>query len=235
MKTACVLALGVFASLAGARDPLTSSQRQAVGKALSDALGVMSGKVKSGSKYSICADMFPNGAPADAASNPSWNSCKSLIGTKRSSLLSKANTPLTTAQKEQVGKALKDALSALGPNGGSQSKYESCAALFSHGEKHEGALWESCKYEIGESLMQRAVQVLDQKTPITGQQRAEIGAALGTALKALQGKGSGNMYEICGSMFPEGKRDAATKEDDPTWVACKHRVFASAFVEVKKH
>jgi len=237
MKTACVLAFGFLAALVGARGPLTTEERNAVGKALSDALGVMSGKVQAGSKYSICTDMFPKGPPANAASNPSWNSCKSLLGygSKRSALLSKANAPLTASEKAQVGKALKDALSALSPNGASQSKYDSCQALFGNGEKREGTLWESCKTEMGQSLMQRAVQYLSSDSPITGQQRAEISAALGTALQAMQGHGSGNMYQICDSMFPDGKRDAATKETDPTWVACKSRIFTSAFVSVNKH
>lgn len=238
MKKACFLAIGfLVGTAADAKRPITSAERSAIGNALGDALGVMSGKVKAGSKYSICTDMFPNGPPGNADSNPSWSSCKSLLGyaNKRSALLSKANAPISTREREQVGKALQSALSALSPNGASQSKYESCAALFGKDEKRQGALWEACKSEMGQSLMQRAVQVLSGTAPITGQQRAEIGAALGTALQAMQGKGSGNMYQICDSMFPDGKRDAATKPTDPTWVACQRKVFPAALVAVGKH
>lgn len=60
--------------------PLSSSERESVGQALGQALGVLSGKVKSGSKYSICMDMFPGGSPPpNAASDPTWQSCKGVV------------------------------------------------------------------------------------------------------------------------------------------------------------
>merc|ERR1740121_3360547 len=39
----------------------------------------MSGKEKSGDKFSICSDMFPNGPPADVAKDPTWQACKSVL------------------------------------------------------------------------------------------------------------------------------------------------------------
>lgn len=60
--------------------PLSTSERETVGQALGQALGVLSGKVKSGSKYSICMDMFPGGSPPpNAASDPTWQSCKGVV------------------------------------------------------------------------------------------------------------------------------------------------------------
>merc|ERR1719453_2846801 len=75
---------------AGAGDkkgPLSGAEKEAVGNALGKALGVMSGKVKSGDKFSICYEMYPNGPPADAATDATWQSCKSVL--PRAALLAK--------------------------------------------------------------------------------------------------------------------------------------------------
>merc|ERR1719296_615762 len=85
------------------KQPLSGAEQQAVGEALSHALGVMSGKQKSGSKYEICSQMFPDGAPADAAKDVSWQSCKSVLG--GSSLLAKGKhikQPLSGAEQQAV-------------------------------------------------------------------------------------------------------------------------------------
>mmetsp|Transcript_23175 Transcript_23175/g.67198 ORF Transcript_23175/g.67198 Transcript_23175/m.67198 type:complete len:103 (-) Transcript_23175:84-392(-) len=73
---------GVGVAMRGAArgvGPLTSGERAAVGEALSHALGVMSGKEKSGSKVSICMSLFPDGPPADAEHDVSWQSCKEVL------------------------------------------------------------------------------------------------------------------------------------------------------------
>mmetsp|Transcript_124398 Transcript_124398/g.359702 ORF Transcript_124398/g.359702 Transcript_124398/m.359702 type:complete len:108 (+) Transcript_124398:57-380(+) len=66
------------ASASGVR-PLSGSEKAAVGEALGHALGVMSGKEKSGDKFSICLSMFPDGPPADAATDAVWQSCKQVL------------------------------------------------------------------------------------------------------------------------------------------------------------
>jgi len=96
---------------------LTGSEKQAVGAALENALGVLSGKAKSGDKFSICSNMFPNGAPTAGTKDPSWVACKdslpsvsaygSLISWKQAVVAKGgAKHPLTEHEKAAVGDAL---------------------------------------------------------------------------------------------------------------------------------
>uniref|UniRef100_A0A7S2MWW2 Uncharacterized protein n=1 Tax=Alexandrium andersonii TaxID=327968 RepID=A0A7S2MWW2_9DINO len=78
LASATQLAAARHAS-AGARGPLSSSEKQAVGEALSKALGVVSDKAEPRSKYTICADLFPTGEPANP-DDATWQSCKGLLG-----------------------------------------------------------------------------------------------------------------------------------------------------------
>eukprot|EP00429_Kryptoperidinium_foliaceum_P073767 CAMPEP_0176217220 /NCGR_PEP_ID=MMETSP0121_2-20121125/17586_1 /TAXON_ID=160619 /ORGANISM="Kryptoperidinium foliaceum, Strain CCMP 1326" /LENGTH=50 /DNA_ID=CAMNT_0017556355 /DNA_START=1 /DNA_END=153 /DNA_ORIENTATION=- len=39
----------------------------------------MSGREKAGDKFSICLSMFPDGPPADAATDAVWQSCKEVM------------------------------------------------------------------------------------------------------------------------------------------------------------
>jgi len=135
------------------KQPLSGAEQQAVGEALSHALGVMSGKQKSGSKYEICSQMFPDGAPADAAKDVSWQSCKSVLG--GSSLLAKGKhikQPLSGAEQQAVGEALSHALGVMSGKQKSGSKYEICSQMFPDGppaDAAKDASWQSCKSVLG--------------------------------------------------------------------------------------
>ena len=99
---------------------MTAVEKEAVGAALSNALGVLSGKEKSGDKFTICSNLFPDGAPRDA-NDASWQACKDELPSQHSfnSLLSwqravlargGAKQPLTAVEREAVGAALNNAL-----------------------------------------------------------------------------------------------------------------------------
>jgi hypothetical protein len=239
------LVLVLFCGVAANARPISDAERNAVGGALEKALAVMSGNSKAGSKASTCWQMFPNGAPADAATSVTWASCKDVCGGgKHANLLSSkrqagsddSSRPITSSERQQVGQALTNALSALGPGGGSASKFESCSGLFPKGEPRQGPVWESCKSVLTTNLIEAAVKVLKGSAPITSSERDEVGAALETALSAMQGKGTHSLSASCDSMFPDGKRDAGTKEDSPIWTACKKVVSPhSSLVEVSAH
>lgn len=231
----------------GSQQPLTSAERDAVGAALSNALGVLSGKVKSGDKESICAEMFPQGAPANAVSDPSWQACKgcvigSLLSKKRT--LKKIMTPLTAAEKEAVGDALSDALGVMSGKVKSQDKFTICSNMFPDGapaNAAKDASWQACKDSLPSaggfgsliSWKRAVVAKGGAKDPLTSSEREAVGAALGQALGVLSGKvKSGSKYDICSNLFPGGApADAAS---DASWQACKG-VIGAAFVEVTKH
>lgn len=225
--------------------PMTSAEKNAVGAALSDALGVMSGKVQSGSKFSICMQMFPDGPPPNAAKDVSWQTCKGIVPStksKRSALILSRKQPLSGAERSQVANALSDALSVMSGKKESVSKYQSCVSLFPNGKPADAATsgtWQACKEELSAGLVQRAVKILRQADPLTSQEKQEVGNALTSALKAIQGKGGPqDLWEICDSMFPDGKRPASTSATDPTWVACKGNLYTAGGVSlasVKKH
>merc|ERR1719272_541123 len=91
------------ALIARQRHPLSSSDRNAVGKALTDALGVMSGKTQSASKYDSCLSLFPKGAPADADNNPEWFACKDELKDEEYSLLQPALAALKSGSRDITG------------------------------------------------------------------------------------------------------------------------------------
>jgi len=233
----------------GAKQPLTSSERDAVGAALTNALGVLSGKVKSGDKESICAEMFPQGAPANARTDPSWQACKgvvigSLLSKKR--VLTKVMHPLTSAEKEAVGDALSNALGVMSGKVKSQDKFTICSDMFPNGapaDAAKDASWQACKESLPSaqkfsSLMSWKQAVVAQggaKHPLTSGEQEAVGAALSNALGVLSGKvKSGNKYDICSNLFPSGApADAAS---DASWQACKGVIGGAAFITpVAKH
>merc|ERR1740138_200353 len=123
-----------FFSYAGAslvQQPLSSSDKKAVGEALTKALNAMQNHA-GGSKFEACADMFPGGKPPADQNSATWQACKSefvayaaasLMGTgsvvskvKKSSLIAGSSVvkqPLSSSDKQAVGQALNKALSAL--------------------------------------------------------------------------------------------------------------------------
>lgn len=218
----------------GAKQPLTAVERDAVGAALNNALGVLSGKVKSGDKETICADMFPNGAPAHPASDPSWQACK---GVMLGSFLAKngklSRTPLTAAEKEAVGAALSNALGVMSGKVKSEDKFTICSNMFPNGSPSDtsDASWQSCKDSLPStsqfsSLLswQNAVHAKGGALhPLTGAEQEAVGAALSNALGVLSGKiQSGSKFDICSDLFPNGA--PADGQNNPTWQACRGAV-----------
>jgi len=227
----------------GAKHPLSGSDKAAVGAALSKALGVMSGKVKGGSKYTTCMDMFPNGPPADAATSVTWTSCKGELGYKKSALLSNSRVmkevkkvaepdlrTLTGAEKEAVGAALGNALNVLSGKAKSGDKFSICSNMFPNGAPTEGTKdpsWVACKDDLPSvsaygsliSWKQAVVAKGGAKHPLSEHEKAAVGDALGEALSVLSGKAhSGSKTSICSHMFPNGApADAATSV---TWKTC---------------
>jgi hypothetical protein len=218
----------------GAKEPLTVAERDAVGAALTNALGVLSGKVKSGDKESICADMFPKGAPANAGSDPSWQACKgvvigSLLSKKRT--LTKVMSPLTAAEKEAVGAALSNALGVMSGKIKSTDKFSICSDMFPSGAPPNAATdasWQACKDSLPSaqsfsSLISWKRAVIAKggaKHPLTTSEQEAVGAALSNALGVLSGKiQSGSKFDICSDLFPNGApADAAS---NASWQACK--------------
>jgi hypothetical protein len=212
--------------------PLTSDEKNAVGEALGQALGVMTGKIKSGDKFSICSNMFPDGAPADAAKDASWQACKDTLPSENtySSLLSwkqaviargGATQPLTAHQKQAVGDALSSALGVLSGKAKSGDKWSICRGLFPEGAPANAATdasWQACKSEFVGSFLSKQRGLVRQ--PLTTQERDAVGAALSNALGVLSGKvKSGDKFSICSNLFPDGPPSAPAT--DATWQACK--------------
>lgn len=216
----------------GAKEPLTASEKAAVGNALASALGVLSGKEKSGDKYTICQGMFPGGAPANAAHDASWQACKGVLGSFLSKKIEvKVHQPLTSSEKAAVGEALSNALGVLSGKMKSGDKFSICSNMFPDGPPPDAATdasWQACKDELPSmnhyssliSWKKAVVAAGGSKQPLTDRERNEVGAALSNALGVLSGKvKSGSKYEICSEMFPNGApADAAT---DASWQACK--------------
>lgn len=227
----------------GAKHPLTGAERATVGEALNKALGVMSGKIKGGSKYSVCMDMFPNGPPANAATSATWTSCKGELGYKKSALLSnkremkevkKIAEPdlrtLTGGEKAAVGAALENALSVLSGKSKSGDKFSICSNMFPNGAPTEGTKdpsWVACQDSLPSvsaygsliSWKQAVVAKGGAKHPLSEHEKAAVGDALGEALNVLSGKAhAGSKMSICSNMFPNGApKDAATSV---TWKTC---------------
>jgi len=227
----------------GAKHPLTGADRATVSEALNKALGVMSGKVKGGSKYSTCMSMFPNGPPADAATSVTWTSCKGELGYKKSALLSNSRQmkevkkvaepdlrTLTGSEKQAVGEALTGALNVLSGKSKSGDKFSICSNMFPNGAPTEGTkdpAWVSCKDSLPSvsaygsliSWKQAVVSKGGAKHPLSEHEKAAVGDALGEALNVLSGKAhSGSKTSICSHMCPDGApADAATSV---TWKTC---------------
>jgi hypothetical protein len=216
----------------GAKQPLTAHEKQAVGDALSSALGVLSGKVKSGDKWSICRGLFPSGAPADAATDASWQACKSeFVGSFLSKQKGSQQQPMTSEEKNAVGAALSNALGVLSGKVKSGDKFSICSNLFPDGppaNPAKDASWQACKDEL--PSVQKFDSLLSWKTaikakggakhPLTESEKEAVGAELSKALGVMSGKvSSGSKASICSEMFPNGAPpDAATSV---TWKSCK--------------
>ena len=79
--------------VAAASAPITRTEKAEIASALTDALGALQHNGKGASKYETCTSLFPHGAPLDAATNPSWQSCKHVISTpSMASLIAKSWT-----------------------------------------------------------------------------------------------------------------------------------------------
>jgi len=227
----------------GAKHPLSGSEKAAVGAALSKALGVMSGKIQGGSKFSTCSSMFPSGPPADAATSATWTACKGVLGYKKSALLSNSREvkeakqisepnlgTLTGSEKQAVGAALENALGVLSGKTKSGDMFSICSNMFPNGAPTEGAKdpsWIACKESLPSvssygsllSWKQAVVAKGGAKHPLSEHEKAAVGDALGEALNVLSGKAhAGSKSAICSHMFPNGApADAATSV---TWKTC---------------
>jgi len=227
----------------GAKHPLSGSEKASVGAALSKALGVMSGKIKGGSKEQVCAEMFPTGAPADAATSVTWNSCKSAMGYRKSALISskqlrdvkKVAAPLTTGERAAVGDALETALGVISGKVKAGDKFSICSNMFPNGPPSDAATsatWASCKDSLPSvssfgsliSWKQAVVSKGGAKHPLSEREKTAVGDALGEALGVMSGKvKSGSKSSICADIFRNGAPpDAATSS---TWAACKDSVY----------
>lgn len=220
--------------------PLTSDQKAEVGAALKKALGVMSGKVKASSKESVCNSMFPGGIPpANAATSPTWASCKGILSLAAHTAEIKRSMPdtvtdlngLTGGEKEAVGAALGKALNVLSGKEKAGSKFSICSDMFPNGAPPNAASdpsWNACKDELPsftqyKSLIAWKRAVVEKggaKHPITDGERQAVGKALTEALNVMSGKAhAGSKSTICMGMFPNGApADAATSA---TWASCK--------------
>jgi len=218
--------------------PITSSEKQEVGAALTKALQAMQNHA-GGSKYEACAEMFPNGKPPADQNSPTWVSCKSqfyayaaasLIGTKAvaskgkhaSFLLNSVslNQPLSSSDKQAVGEALTKALNAMQNHAGG-SKYEACADMFPNGQPpadQSNPTWIACRNQFYAFAAASLVQ-----QPLSPRDKQAVGEALTKALKAVQGHAGGSKYEACADMFPNGQPPA--DPNSPTWVACKDQFY----------
>ena len=85
MRTVSLLVAAAVAA------PITRTEKAEIASALTDALGALQHNGKGASKYETCTALFPHGAPLDAATNPSWQSCKGVIRTpSMASLIAKS-------------------------------------------------------------------------------------------------------------------------------------------------
>jgi len=227
-----------YAAASLVQQPISSSDKAAVGEALTKALQAMQGH-GGGSKYEACANMYPDGkAPADQ-NDPTWVACRtqfyayaaaSLLGVssskhsgKQESLLrisSRVKQPMTSSDKQAVGEALTKALKALQGHA-SGSKYEACADMFPDGKPpadQSSATWQACRDQF---YAYAAASLVQQ--PLSSSDKQAVGEALTKALKAMQGHASGSKYGICSDMFPNGQPPA--DKNDPTWISCKDQFY----------
>jgi len=219
--------------------PLSSSDKQAVGDALTKALQALQNHA-GGSKFEACADMFPGGKPPADQSKPTWLACKSefvayaaasLMSTKARGVKSKQQSllagksslrqPLSSSDKQAVGDALTKALDAMQNHQG-DSKFEACASMFPDGKPPadgNSPTWLACR---GQFLAYAAASLL--QGPLSASDKQAVGEALTKALGALQNHSGGSKYEACAGMFPDGKPPA--DQNSPTWLACKGQFYA---------
>jgi len=80
-------------AVADAMRPLSTSDRNAVGTALTNALGVLNGNQKPASKLVTCLKLFPN-RKQESESNALWESCKEVVtpGTQLNALALKQSS-----------------------------------------------------------------------------------------------------------------------------------------------
>jgi len=201
------------------KQPLSSSDKQAVGEALTKALGAMQNHA-GGTKWEACADMFPNGKPPADQSTPTWQSCKSEFYAYAGASL--VQGPLSSSDKQAVGEALTKALGALQNHAGG-SKWQACTSMFPNGQPpadQNSATWQSCKSEF---LTYAAASLL--QGPLSTSDKQAVGEALTKALGAMQNH-AGNKFEACADMFPNGKPPA--DQNSPTWFSCKSQFYGYA-------
>jgi len=226
MKQTCLLTL-MAGMLAGSsalevihQQPLTGSEKRAVGESLKKALQAMQNH-GGGSKWEACASMFPNGQPPADQNSPTWQSCKSeFLSYAASSLLQR---PLSGSDKQAVGEALTKALGAMQNHAGG-SKWEACTSMFPNGQPpadQNSPTWLSCKSEF---LNYAAASLVQQ--PLSSSDKQAVGEALTKALSALKDHAGGSKWEACADMFPSGKPPA--DQNQPTWQACKSEFVAYA-------
>merc|ERR1719199_236408 len=98
-----------YAAASLVQRPLSSSDKQAVGEALTHALDAMQNHA--GNKWEACASMFPNGQPPANQNDPTWISCKSEFCTYAAASL--LQQPLSSSDKQAIGQALTKALKAM--------------------------------------------------------------------------------------------------------------------------
>merc|ERR1719456_1773766 len=136
--------MSLILSSSALKQPLSSSDKQAVGEALSKALGALQGH-GSGSKFDACADMFPEGKPPADQNDPTWKACRNQFYAYAAASL--VQGPISASDKQAVGEALTKALNALQGHGGG-SKYQACASMFPNGKPpadQNSPTWLSCK------------------------------------------------------------------------------------------
>merc|ERR1719409_851933 len=97
---ACRSQFYAYAAASLVQQPISASDKQAVGEALTKALRAMQGH-GGGSKYEACADMFPNGKPPADQSNPTWVACKNQFYAYAAASL--VQQPLSAGDKQAVG------------------------------------------------------------------------------------------------------------------------------------
>jgi len=227
-----------YAAASLLQGPLSGSDKQAVGEALTKALNAMTNHA--GSKWDACNSMFPSGQPPANQKDPTWQSCKSeFLGYAAASLL---QGPLSSGDKQAVGEALTKALSAMTDHTG--SKYGACADMFPGGKPpadQSTPTWVACK---GQFYAAAAAALVTTKTvpskgkrasllvgsvvlngPLSSSDKKAVGQALVKALGAMENH-SGSKFGACSSMFPDGKPPA--DQNSSTWVACRSQFYAYA-------
>eukprot|EP00747_Dinoflagellata_sp_TGD_P167887 gnl/TRDRNA2_/TRDRNA2_193157_c0_seq1.p2 gnl/TRDRNA2_/TRDRNA2_193157_c0~~gnl/TRDRNA2_/TRDRNA2_193157_c0_seq1.p2 ORF type:complete len:190 (+),score=40.53 gnl/TRDRNA2_/TRDRNA2_193157_c0_seq1:66-635(+) len=181
-------AIALLLAVTASAQSISNEQKEEVGKALSQALNVLSGKAKAAGKSSTCASLFPSGKPEAGDSAAVWESCKDVVatGVKRAVLLSRRPNVggITDSEKREIAKDLGDALATMSasPGTGSASKEESCRGLFPEGEPKDTSspMWKSCKSVLFYGLIQTAQQVALHPAG-----RADLTAAVVKAAQAL--------------------------------------------------